>query len=90
MRAAPPKSSHAAPLPYFIGRPELTNSRLSERRSLLALALFSPLSLLGCGNSQDGTHVQAGDATKAEVKARAEMYKARALQKKQSASKRKR
>ena len=63
----------------------MTDSHLRERRHLLALAvaLFSPLTLLGCGSSQDGTHVQIGDATKAEVKARAEGYKARALLKKQ-------
>jgi hypothetical protein len=55
---------------------------------LLTLVLFSPLALLGCGNSQDGTNVQVGDATKAEVKARSEGYKARAQLKKQGASKR--
>jgi hypothetical protein len=55
---------------------------------LLTLALVSPFSLLGCGDSGDDTHVKAGDATKAEVKARAEMYKARALSKKQGTPKR--
>ncbi|QEH38804.1 hypothetical protein OJF2_74140 [Aquisphaera giovannonii] len=54
-----------------------------ERRRLLRLALGPPLALLaGCGGSGDGTHVQIGDATKAEVQARAEGYKARALAKK--------
>jgi CDGSH-type Zn-finger protein len=60
----------------------LTNPLLRERRYFLTLAVLSPLSLLGCGSSGDGTHVQIGDATKAEAKARAEMYKAKALQKK--------
>jgi CDGSH-type Zn-finger protein len=55
---------------------------------LLTLAFFSPVALLGCGNSQDGSHIQIGDATKAEVKARSEGYKARALLKKKGASKR--
>jgi hypothetical protein len=66
----------------------LINSRLRERRYLLALALFSPLALQGCGDSQDDTHVKIGDASKAEAKARAEVYKERALLKKQRTSKR--
>jgi hypothetical protein len=66
----------------------LTHPRRRERRRLLTLALVSPFSLLGCGDSGDDTHVKAGDATKAEVKARAEMYKARALSKKQGTPKR--
>ena len=60
----------------------MTDLHLRERRSLLALVLLSPLVALGCGRSGDGTHVQVGDSTKAEVKARAEVYKARALLKK--------
>jgi hypothetical protein len=45
--------------------------------------------LVGCGNSQqDDTHVQIGEKTKAENKARAEMYRAKALNKKQGAPKR--
>jgi len=55
----------------------------------MTLALVSPLALMGCGSSQDGSHVQIGDATKSEVRARAEAYKARALlKKKQGSSKR--
>ncbi len=67
----------------FIGRYELTYSHIRERRKLLSLALLSPLSVLGCGRSRDDTHVEIGDGTKAEVKARAEVYKERALLKKQ-------
>jgi hypothetical protein len=70
-----------------VGRLELTAARLRERRYLLSIALLSPFLSLGCGNSQDGTHVQVGDATKAEVKARAEVYKANALLKKAKAKK---
>ena len=61
----------------------MIDPRPIKRRRLLALALFSPLALPACGPSQDGKNVQVGDATKAEVKARAEVYKARALLKKQ-------
>jgi hypothetical protein len=64
----------------------LTHSHLRERRHFLALALVSPLSLLGCGGSKDNTNVEIGDATKAEAKSRAEMYKT--LQKKKGATKR--
>jgi CDGSH-type Zn-finger protein len=46
--------------------------------------MSSPLALLGCGGSEDGSHVQITDATKAEVKARAEGYKARAAKKQQN------
>jgi hypothetical protein len=66
----------------------LTHSRLKERRHFLAFAVSLPLSLLGCGNSGDGTNVEIGDATKAEAKSRAEMYKARALEKKKGGPKR--
>jgi CDGSH-type Zn-finger protein len=66
----------------------MTESSLRERRRLLHLALFSPLALLGCGSSGDGTHIQIGDATKAEAKARAEFYKTKALSKKRGTSKR--
>jgi len=59
----------------------LSNSLVRERRSFLALALVSPLVLIGCGSSGDDTHVQIGEATQAEVEARAEGYKARALEK---------
>jgi hypothetical protein len=75
-------------LPYFLGRPDLTHSHISGRRYLVTLALFSPLALLGCGSSQDGTNVKIGDATKAEAKARAEIYKSKANVKKQVAPKR--
>ena len=54
----------------------------------MALALVSPLALVGCGSSKDGTNVEIGDATKAEAKARAEIYRAKANAKKQSGSKR--
>jgi hypothetical protein len=66
----------------------LTHSYVSKRRYLVALALFSPLAFLGCSNSPDGTNVEIGDATKAEAKARAEMYRAKANAKKQSGPKR--
>jgi hypothetical protein len=66
----------------------LTHPHRKDRRRLLTLALVPPLSLLGCGNAGDDTHVKAGDATKAEAKARAEMYKAKAVSKKQGTPKR--
>ena len=53
----------------------MTDPPARERRSFLALTLLSPVALLGCGGSQDGTNIQIGEATKAEVKARAAMYK---------------
>jgi hypothetical protein len=52
------------------------------------VGLLSPLALVGCGNSEDGTNVTIGEATKAEAKARAEMYRERALLKNKSAPKR--
>jgi len=52
----------------------------------LGLALLAPFVPLGCGGSRDGDHVQIGDATKSEVKARAEAYRARALLKKKKAA----
>jgi hypothetical protein len=66
----------------------LTHSHLRQRRHLLNLALFSPFALLGCDSSGGGTNVKVGDATKAENKARAELYKERALEKKQASKKR--
>jgi hypothetical protein len=58
----------------------LTGSGLGERRSFLTLALASPLAFLGCGGSYDG-HIQIGDATKSEVKARAELYRSKVVHK---------
>jgi hypothetical protein len=78
----------ALSLPFLHGRPDLTHSHIIGRRRLVALALVSPLALVGCGSSKDGTNVEIGDATKAEAKARAEMYRAKANAKKQSGSKR--
>jgi hypothetical protein len=60
----------------------MTNPLLRERRHFLVLALISPFVLAGCNSSGDGTHIEIGEATKAEVRARAEGYKARALLKK--------
>lgn len=59
----------------------MTNPHLRERRSFLMLALAAPLAVVGCGNSGDDTHIEIGDATKAEVQARAEGYRARAAEK---------
>jgi hypothetical protein len=66
----------------------LTESRLRERRFFLHVALFSPLALVGCANNQDDTHVQIGEKTKEEAKARAEVYKERALAKQKAGPKR--
>jgi hypothetical protein len=66
----------------------LTESRLGDRRSFLFFVLFCPLVQGGCGTSQDGAQVHIGDATKAEAKARAELYKERALLKRKVAAKR--
>ncbi|MHC5540571.1 hypothetical protein ACYOEI_20310 [Singulisphaera rosea] len=60
----------------------MIDSRLAPRRAFLAIALTTPLSFLGCGGSNDGNHVEISDATKAEVKSRAEMYRSRVSQKK--------
>jgi hypothetical protein len=43
---------------------------------------------MGCGDSQDDSQVKIGEATKAEAKARAEMYREKALEKKRGATKR--
>lgn len=59
----------------------MSNSLRQKRRLFLTLALGSPLALIGCGSSGDDTHIQIGEATQAEVQARAEGYKARALEK---------
>ena len=56
-----------------------------DRRRLLIAILASPLAFPGCGGSPDGSQVQVGDATKAEVKTRADLYKERALQKRKNA-----
>ena len=64
----------------------MTEIRLRTRRYFVQAALFSHFILAGCGNSQsDDTHVQIGEKTKAENKARAEMYKKRELAKKKGA-----
>jgi len=88
MRSAPPQVSNPVLLPFFTGRLHLTESRLTERRFFLHVAFFSPLALVGCGNTQDDTHVPIGEKTKEEAKARAEVYKQRALAKQRAAPKR--
>lgn len=60
----------------------MIDSRLTQRRGFLALALTTPLTFLGCGGSNDKNHVEVSDATKAAVKSRAEAYRARVSQKK--------
>jgi hypothetical protein len=54
----------------------------------MRVALFSPLVLMGCGQTPDGQNVKIGDSTKAEAKARAEFYRAKAAAKKPGARKR--
>jgi hypothetical protein len=67
----------------------MIQSRLAERRYLIRVALFSPFVLLGCGQqTPDGKTVKIGDSTKAEAKARAEFYRAKAAAKKPVAGKR--
>jgi hypothetical protein len=63
----------------------MIQSRLAERRYLMRVALFSPLLLLGCGQTPDGSNVKIGDSTKAEAKARAEFYRGKAAPKKPGA-----
>jgi hypothetical protein len=62
-------------------------SRLAERRYLMRVALFSPILLLGCEQTPDGKNVKIGDSTKAEAKARADFYRAKAAAKKPAAGK---